>query len=99
MVSPSVGRLFDPWVGLPDWRAGAKEDTRAPGLAARRNWARRLVQPIDTATQVVVRVTPSTTPMDSVTRLPIASREAPSTTAMKAYGPVPASQADPGARP
>ena len=36
-----------------------------------------------TATQVVVRVTPSITPMESVTRLPIASSDWPSTTAMK----------------
>ena len=38
---------------------------------------------IETATQAVVRVTPSIVPTSSVTRRPIASRLGPSTTAMK----------------
>src|SRR6185369_8240312 len=51
-----------------------------------------------TATQVVVRVTPSMIPMESVTRLPIASSDWPSTMAMKSKGPVTASMADTVAR-
>ena len=40
-------------------------------------------QASEIATQVVVRVTPLTAPISSVTRRPIASRVGPSTTAMK----------------
>src|SRR5262249_46549743 len=45
-------------------------------------------QPMDTATHVVVRVTPSMVPMPSVTSRPMASRLGPSTMAMKSNGPV-----------
>src|SRR6185369_5331579 len=72
----------------PDHPGG--ERARPPGRLARRVGR---AQPMATATQVVVRVTPSMMPMDSVTRLPMASRVVPSTTAMKSYGPVTASSA------
>src|SRR5262245_46853356 len=77
MSSPSLGCLTRAWFGGP-------ADEQVPGRyttpeAAARD-CRADTQPMDTATQVVVLVTPSMTPTDSVTRLPIASRELPSTT-------------------
>src|SRR5262245_44951342 len=74
MSSPSLGCVARARFGGPaDEQVPGRYTT--PGPAARD--CRADAQPIDTATQVVVRVTPSITPTDSVTRLPIASRELP----------------------